>query len=243
MRYLIYFSYDGTLFHGFQKQDCKRTIEGELEKALFEINAHRYVKVCGAGRTDKGVHANCQCAHFDIDILITPYKLKCALNSFLPSDIHVFDVFKVPNDFHARYDVKRKTYRYKLNMGEYNPLERNYVYQLNRTLNFDKMEIAIKSFLGVHNFKCFVSNEVIKDNYVREIFDASIINCNNILTFTFTGTGFMKYQVRNMVGTLIKIGLGKIDVDYISKVLDGKEEPRYVLTAKPQGLYLDNIEY
>ena len=95
MRYLIKFSYDGTNFNGYQKQPGHRCVESELEKALFDINDHKKTKVVGAGRTDRGVHANCQCAHFDLDIDITLYKLKCALNSLLPPDIHVFEVSDV----------------------------------------------------------------------------------------------------------------------------------------------------
>ena len=118
MRYLIHFSYDGTNFSGYQKQPNHRCVESELEKALFSINNYTDTKVVGAGRTDRGVHANHQCAHFDITVSITTYKLKCALNSLLPEDIHVFKVEEVDNEFHARYMVKEKTYKYVIKGGE-----------------------------------------------------------------------------------------------------------------------------
>lgn len=243
MRYLIKFSYDGTNFNGFQKQPLKRCIESELEKALYNINNHTPTKIVGAGRTDRGVHAICQCAHFDIDVNITLYKLKCALNSLLPPDIHVFSTEIVDSQFHARYMVKEKIYKYVINCGEYNPLERNYVYQYCKKLDVDKMNIAIKDFIGVHDFKNFVSDEVIKDSYVRKIFDAYIEIKDDKLNFFFRGTGFMKYQVRNMVGTLVKIGKGKLETGAIKKLLTTVDLKNQVMTIKPEGLYLVDVKY
>lgn len=243
MRCLIHFSYDGTNFNGFQKQPGKRCVESEFEKALYSINNYTPTKIVGSGRTDRGVHANCQCAHFDIDIDITLYKLKCALNSLLPSDIHVFKTEFVSDDFHARYMVKSKTYKYIINCGEYNPLERNYVYQLNKTLDVDSMRLGINYFVGEHNFKGFVSQESKKESYVRKIFSADIIEKDNKIIFKFSGNGFMKYQVRNMVGTLVKIGKGKLDPSIIKEILDDYNYSKFVTTIKPEGLYLENVEY
>ena len=243
MRYLIHFSYDGTLFSGYQKQPGLRCVESELEKALFDINDHKVTKVVGAGRTDRGVHANHQCAHFDIDVDITLYKLKCALNSLLPQDIHVFKTEIVSDDFHARFSAKRKTYKYIINCGEYNPIERNYVYQYGKKLDVIKMKEEIKSFLGIHNFKPFVSEEAVKEDYVREIFDAHIEENGNKIIFYFTGTGFMKYQVRNMVGVLFKVGKGKLDLGIINKIFEDNSLSKCITTIKREGLYLEDISY
>ncbi len=243
MRYLIHFSYDGTNFNGFQKQPNCRCVESELEKALYSINDHKKTKVVGSGRTDRGVHANHQCAHFDINVDITLYKLKCALNSLLPDDIHVFNVEEVSDDFHARFNAKRKTYKYIINCGEYNPIERNYVYQYGKKLDVDKMKKEIKSFIGVHDFESFVSDESIKDSYVREIYDAHIEEDNDKVIFYFTGNGFMKYQVRNMVGLLFKIGKGKLDLGIVNEIFKDKKLSKNITTIKREGLYLDNIEY
>ena len=140
------------------------------------INSNNNVdtKVTASGRTDRGVHALCQAASFELDVDITLYKLKCALNSLLPDDIHVFSTEIVDIDFHPRYMVKSKTYKYVINMGEYNPLERNYVLQLGRKLDINKMRSAINKLVGVHDFEAFVSNEAVKESYVREIYKASI---------------------------------------------------------------------
>ena len=243
MRYLIHFSYDGTNFNGFQKQPGCRCVESEFEKALFSINNHKETKIVGSGRTDRGVHANHQCAHFDLDIDITLYKLKCALNSLLSPEIHVFKVENVDDNFHARFNAKRKTYKYIINCGEYNPIERNYVYQYCKKLDVEKMKKEIKSFIGKHNFKSFVSEESKKDNYEREIYDAYIIEENNKVIFYFIGNGFMKYQVRNMVGVLFKVGKGKLNLGIVNEIFNNDELAKNVTTIKREGLYLENIEY
>ena len=243
MRYLIKFSYDGTNFYGYQKQPGKRTVEGELEKALYDINNHTETRIFSSGRTDRGVHALGQMAHFDIDVDITLYKLKCALNSLLPEDIHVIEAVTTNDDFHARFMVKKKTYKYYLNMGEYNPLLRNSVYQYNKKLNIEKMKEAIKSFIGTYDFKVFASAEVIKESYIRTIYDANIEVNGDIVTFTFISNGFMKYQVRNMVGTLIKVGKEKLEVDIIRKLLNNEASDKHVFTARPEGLYLVEVSY
>ena len=243
MRKKIIFAYDGTLFNGYQKQPNLRTVEEELEKALFNINNHKFTSVVASGRTDRGVHAEAQCAHFDIDIDITLYKLKCALNSLIPKDISILSTEDVDKDFHARFMVTKKTYRYILNMGEYDPIRRNYEYQYNRKLDVTKIEEAIKLFKGKHDFKRFVSEEAKKDNYVRTIYKASIKEKNNKLVFEFVGNGFGKYQIRSMVGTLVRIGEGKIDKGYIDELLKLVSLKNKVYTIGAEGLYLVKVEY
>lgn len=243
MRYLIKFSYDGTNFYGYQKQPGFRTVEEELEKALYNINNKTITRVFASGRTDKGVHALGQCAHFDLDINITLYKLKCALNSLLPNDIHVFSTEIVDKDFHARFNVKEKTYIYKINIREYDPVSRNYIYQYNKDLNIDKMNIAIRYYLGEHDFKAFVSEEAVKSSYIRNITAVEVKEENNIVVFSFSGNGFMKYQVRNMVGLLIKIGQNKFEPNIIEEIFDDYDKRKYITTAKSEGLYLKNVIY
>ena len=119
MRYKIVFSYDGTNYNGYQKQPNLNTIQGNIESALKYINNKNDTKFVSSGRTDKGVHANNQVGHFNLDVDITEYKLKCALNSLLPNDIHVKKAIVVDDSFHARYDVKTKEYLYLINLGEY----------------------------------------------------------------------------------------------------------------------------
>ncbi len=243
MRYLIHFSYDGTNFSGYQKQPGHRCVESEIEKALYNINNYKETKIIGAGRTDRGVHANHQCGHCDIDVDITPYKLKCALNSLLPPDIHIFKTEVVDDSFHARFMVKRKTYKYIINCGEYNPIERNYAFQYGKELNVEKMKEEIKDFIGVHNFKPFVSDEAVKEDYTREIFDAYIKEEENKVIIYFIGNGFMKYQVRNMVGILFKVGNGKLEKGITKKIFEDFTLSKNISTMKREGLYLEDIEY
>jgi len=246
MRYLITISYDGTNFSGYQKQPRERTIQGELEKVLKEINGGKKVDVHASGRTDAGVHALAQRVHFDLETKITPEKLSKGLNSLLPPDIFVRRVEEVPEDFHARFSAIGKEYIYKLNMGEYNPLERNLVYQHNEKLDVVEMERAMKYLEGTHNFKSFTKTDEEKDDFVRTISQTNLIRDSkdvNQITFVFVGTGFLRYMVRNMVGTLIMVGQGKIKSEDIINIL--KEENRVAAgkTAKPEGLYLKNVFY
>ena len=243
MRYLITFSYDGTNFNGYQKQEGFRTVQEEMEKALKFINGGVDTIITSSGRTDKGVHAKCQKAHVDIGVSITPYKLMRAMNSNLPEDIHVIKTEIVEDSFHARYMVKEKEYQYKLNMGEYDPCMRNYVYQYGKNLDLDKMNDAIKYFLGTHSFKSFTPNKDKRENYIREINYVNISKKDHILTFTFRGNGFIKYQIRNMVGYLIKVGEGKKCGEDIPKILKMEDRRLASITAHAEGLYLTNVIY
>ena len=242
MRYLIRFSYDGTNYNGFQKQKkYKNTIQGKIEEALKYINDGKDTKLTASGRTDKGVHALDQCAHVDINVNITPYKLKRALNSLLEADIHITSVEEVDNEFHARYMVKNKTYMYIINTGEYNPINRNNSYQLCKKLDIKKMNKAIKDFIGKHDFSSFCSNEDKKEDCIKEIYDAYIKEDGDLIYIYFTGNGFLKYMVRTMVGYLIEIGLGKRDNDIKDRFKLKRREK--IRTANPEGLYLYKVNY
>ena len=242
-RYLINFSYDGTNYNGYQKQKGLNTVQGKMEDALKYINNHKDTKFSSSGRTDAFVHAYNQYGHADIDVNITEYKLKRALNSLLPDDIYVKSTKKVDDDFHSRYNVLKKEYIYKINMGEYNPIERNYVYQLGKQLNIDKMKEALNYLKGTHDFERLSSNEHKEKNTIRTIYDAKIYFDNDILILSFTSNGFLKYMVRIMVGILIQIGLEKYEAIYIKNIIDGNVKTNYKKIAPAQGLYLFNVEY
>ncbi len=243
MRFLIKFSYDGSGYCGFQTQKGLNTIQERMEEALSIVNNHTKTNLIATGRTDKGVHALCQYGHADINVNITEKKLKRALNSNLPDDIHVIDTRIVEDDFHARYQASKKEYQYILNMGEYNPLERNYVFQYNYELNIDKMREAIQYFLGEHDFRAFVTDNKEKENCVRTIEKVNLEQKEKKLIFTFIGNGFLRYQVRNMVGLLIKVGEEKISPETVDKILESKDRTMSGKTARPEGLYLVNVEF
>jgi len=241
MRYLIKFSYDGSNFSGFQKQNGFRTVEEELEKAVSFMNRKQETSIYASGRTDKGVHAISQYAHFDMDIDIDLYKVKTGINSMLPNDIHIIDVYKVNSDFHARYDVLEKEYKYYLNMGEFNPIKRNYCYQYCKSLDVDKIRKAILLFKGTHDFRSFISSEDKRENTVRTITDCQVDVNNDILCFTFRGNGFMKYQIRNMVGSLIEVGCLKKKNEDIVKIMDMRDRKLAGVMAPSCGLYLVDV--
>ena len=242
-RYLIEFSYDGSSFWGYQKQKEGRTVQQELEQKLTLINNGETVLVSASGRTDAGVHAFGQCAHFDLQINITLDKLKMALNSLLDGDIYVRNVKEVDSDFHARFLVKKKEYIYKINLGEYNPLERNYVYQYNKNLDVDSMKKAIKYFEGEHSFESFTKANVETDDFVRTIISAEIEEIDNKLIIHFIGTGFLRYMVRNIVGFLIEVGEGKRKPEEVMDILEKKDRREAGKTDEPQGLYLNKVFY
>ncbi len=246
MRYFITFSYDGTLYKGYQKQPGEKTIQNELENILYKINGEKDVSVSATGRTDAGVHALNQKAHFDLEKDIEPEKLRDSLNKMLPDDIYIKKVEHVSSDFHARFNVKAKEYIYKINIGEYNPLEKNYVYQYNKRLDISEMERALKYLEGEHNFKSFTKSTDEIENYTRTIIQATLIrdvkNLNEIV-ISLIGDGFLRYMVRNIVGILIEIGEGKRKSEDIFNILKAENRDAAGITAPPNGLYLKDVFY
>lgn len=243
MRYLITFSYDGSKYNGYQKQVNTSTIQGVLEDKLTQINSNKFVSVSASGRTDSGVHAINQKAHFDLDLDIDCMKLKKSLNNMLPSDIYIKDVKKVNDNFHARFNVKEKKYTYKINIGEYNPLMANYIYQFCDNLDIEKMKEAINYFKGEHDFTSYTKGSDLKEDSVRIIKEAYIEENNNIISITFIGNGFLRYMVRNMVGSLIEVGTSKIKPEDIIEIINYKDRTKAGITAPSCGLYLEEVTY
>lgn len=242
MRYLMTFSYDGTNYNGYQKQPNKNTIQDKIEDALSKIT-NSDITIHSSGRTDSKVHALNQKAHFDLEKEYDLFKLKKSINSLINEDIYVKDIVKVKDDFHARFNVKKKIYLYKLNVGIYNPLDRNYIYQYNKELNVNKMIEAANYLIGEHNFKAFTKTDITKEDYIRTIYSIKIKEKDNIITFEFIGNGFLRYMVRNIVGTLISVGENKLNPEDIMHILKSKDRKNAYKTANPEGLYLKDVKY
>lgn len=240
MRYLMKVSYDGSGFYGFQRLNDYRTVQKVLEEALGVINKGE-VLVKGASRTDKGVHAYGQMIHFDIDYDIPADRLMYAVNRILDNDIRVLDCKKVGNDFHARFNVKRKKYVYKINLGDFDCLKSRYFLQVYGKLDIDKMRECAKVFLGCHDFRNFVAGE--RDNYLMCVEDIKFNMSNDILEIEFLGKSFYRYMVRNMVGAMLEVGMHKKEICDVSKMLDDYMVKRQMITAPACGLYLMDIEY
>jgi len=243
MRYLMIFSYDGTNYNGYQKQPDLITIQSVIEEALTKINSNKNVSIHASGRTDSGVHALNQKAHFDLDTNIDTSKIKYSLNSLLPKDIYIKDINEVNNDFHARFDVVKKEYIYKINRGEYNPIDVNYIYQYNNSLDIEKIKRALSLLEGEHDFSSFTKMVDEKETYVRTIYTTDITIDDNIITIKFVGNGFLRYMVRNMVGLLIEIGSNKKEPEEVLRLFEVKDRKEAGITAPPNGLYLKNVYY
>lgn len=240
MRYFIRFSYDGSKFYGFQRLNNHRTVQKSLEDALLEINQD-VVEVKGAGRTDRGVHANAQCAHFDLVHDIPSSGLLKILNKKVGPYIHIWECNRVSEDFHARFSVKQKTYRYRIYFGKYNPCLYDYTYECPYQIDISLMKKASKLFLGIHDFRNFVSGE--RDDYQAILYCIDFIQDGDFLDIVFVGKSFYRYMVRNLVGSLLDIGRGKRDIAEISEALEKKNFDKQFTTAISNGLYLDDIQY
>ena len=239
MNYVAKVAYDGSKFYGFQRLNEEPSVQKLLEDALTKINKHT-VDIKGAGRTDRGVHANGQCFSFKLDVNIDVEGLKDGLNSLIAPYVYIKEIKEVDENFHARFNVLRKKYVYKINLGEYDPKLVDYVYQCKYNLDIDKMKEAAKLYLGVHNFHNFVSGE--RDNYDCIIYDISFEEKDEILNIQFEGKSFYRYMVRNLVGMMIEVARGKEDISRIEKMLETVDEI-HGYTAPACGLYLENIEY
>lgn len=239
MYYLIRIAYDGSKFYGFQRLNKKISVQKVIEDALTIINKKKVV-VKGAGRTDRGVHALDQCVSFKLDVSLTKEGLKKALNSLVEPYIYVKEVIEVDESFHARFNVVKKQYLYKINLGEYNPLLSDYVYQSKYKLDIEKMKEVAKLYIGVHDFTNFVSGE--RDNYDCIIYDINFDKKEDLLEIRFIGKSFYRYMVRNLVGMMIEVGRGKDNISKVKEMLENKKiNPGY--TAPASGLYLEKIEY
>ena len=242
VRYKCIISYDGHNYMGFQIQNELPTIELEIENAINKFIGYD-VKIYPSGRTDRGVHARGQVIHFDLENEIPANGVKSGINAFLPNDIYIKECEIVDLDFHARFSAKSKEYRYYINKGEYDPLKINYsVYITN--LDINKMREAIKLLEGKHDFKGFASASIDKrKDTIKEIYHTEINEIGDYLEFVFIGSGFLKYQIRRMMGALVEIGRGKENVSFINLVLDKKDPGISHKSLDGAGLYLYKVTY
>ena len=243
-RYLITIEYDGKPFNGWQAQDEKYTIEGEIEKAIYAVT-HENVRIYGSGRTDAGVHAIGQTAHFDLMNDIVAVRLPRAINYYLPEEIAIKSAKVVDNDFHARYDVKVKTYLYKIYNGENrSPLRSGRYMFTHYDLDVDKMREASKELIGEHDFVGLMTLGSSVKTTVRTIYSVEIKEPTEDEIFVkVSGSGFLYNMVRIIVGTLIDIGRGKKPVDTFKKIIENRDNSLKGAVAPADGLYLYSVEY
>ena len=235
--------YDGKDFNGWQKQPNKLNIQGEIERAIYNITKEE-VDLIGSGRTDAGVHAFGQIANFKTNSNISIEKMAIAINSQLKNSIVVKKAEEVDERFHSRYNAKRKTYRYVINNTEYgSAIYRNLEYHFPIKLNVENMKEAAKFFEGEHDFKAFKSSGTSGKNSVRTIYKSEVRTDGERILIELTGNGFLYNMVRIISGTLLDVGLGKIEPSEIEDIINSKDRTRAGKTLPAHGLYLVKVNY
>ncbi len=240
--FLIYLEYDGTEFHGYQRQPLVRTVQGELEKALGSL-FKQPIAARGSSRTDQGVHARKYPVSFQVDTTIPGDKICYALNSYLPADMRVLESFEMPKEFDARGNALGKTYSYRvLNRPMASSIYRNYSYWIKTRLDLKAMRDAAEAFIGTHDFTGFKSMGSSDPNPVKEMTQITIEEEGEFIVFYFTGSGFLYNMARIMAGTMVDAGMHRITKEEIQKILTTKIRGR-AMVLPPQGLYLEKVYY
>ena len=241
--YKLTIAYDGTRFFGWERQPDRETIQGKLESVLEKLNG-KAVDVIGAGRTDAGVHARAMVASVRLDVKESCEEIRDYMNRYLPDAIAVREVKEAGDRFHARYNAIGKTYRYTCFVGEVKPVfDRRYVTMLDYSVDVEKMRQAAAILTGKHDFRSFCGNPRMKKSTVRLVDSITIEQNRDRIHFTFHGTGFLQNMVRILVGTLLEVGRGYWEPDYVQTILDARDRKLAGPTAPPEGLCLMKVDY
>ena len=248
MRVFCVVAYKGTNYYGWEKQVGQVSVQGEIEKAIGKI-LNTEINIYGSGRTDAGVHASGQTFHFDINE--TKYEaseLMYRINCVLPIDIKLVSLeYLKEDDFHSRYNAKSKEYQYRLSLSAKQPFRYDVCWLLKtKEFDMDLFKEALNKFEGQHNFQNFTSKEEDKDNFIREIYSINVgfDGENDEIFVNFVGNGFMRYQIRYMVGTAVAIATKKEKMSFIDdKLKDTKIRSIVSYKAQPQGLCLVKVNY
>ena len=241
--YKILIQYDGTNYHGWQVQPNGHTIQGELTRVLSLLNKNP-VTVHGAGRTDAGVHAEGQVANFLLERQFQPEQLRDAMNGNLDRDIRIVGVELAAPDFHARFSAKEKTYRYRIFTGTViSPFEYRFVLHQRGRLNVQAMRDAATPLIGTHDFSSFTVADSEVEHHIRTVKRVELQEDGDEIRAFVTADGFLRYMVRNIVGTLVEVGRGYRQADEMGDILLCGDRKRAGVTAKPHGLTLLKIDY
>ncbi|MCH9631043.1 MAG: tRNA pseudouridine synthase A [Chlamydiia bacterium] len=245
-RYKITIAYDGEKFSGWQVQPNATSIQELLESSIEKILQEK-AKVIGSGRTDAGVHALAQVAHFETEKELEIEKTLFSLNGLLPHEIRILKLEKVTNDFHARFSAKKKTYHYHLHLEKFQtPFKRGISLHVKRPLDIDLLKLACKKFEGTHNFRAF-ANEAgkgsAKASPVKTIYSLNAVKEEGGYRLEFTGSGFLYKMVRNITGALIECASGKLHIEKIPELLKSQDRRLSPKAAPAHGLFLVKIEY
>jgi len=235
--------YEGTAYHGWQRQENALTIQEVIEDVLKKITGQKILVIC-SGRTDAGVHAFAQVGHFKTDSELEDWRFQKGMNALLPPDIVISHLKTMENGFHARYSAKSKRYRYIiLNRQSPSAFDFRYAWQRSDPLNLENMIKAGQFLKGKHDFTSFRSSTCGARNPVREIISLDIYRENEKIIFLFEGNGFLKQMIRNIVGTVVEVGRGRMDADSVHEILVALDRRKAGPAAPPQGLCLLEVIY
>lgn len=236
--------FDGTNYSGWQIQNDQVTVQGVIEEAIKVVTKDHQVKINGSSRTDSGVHAVGMVANFNTNSTIPAEKFRDAINTKLPDDIAIVKSEEVALDFHPRYCCLGKTYSYTIiNRVEKVALRKNYAYHVKQELNIENMKEACKYFIGTHDFKAFRSQGSSVKTTVRNIKELYIVKNGQEIKIYITADGFLYNMVRNIVGTLIYVGTGKIKPEDIVTIINSKDRSKAGTCVPPNGLVLEKVYY
>jgi tRNA pseudouridine38-40 synthase len=241
-RYRIVVEYDGSEFYGWQRQNRERTVQQELEEALASLNGNQPVTVIGSGRTDTGVHALGQVAHFNLDTTLPAEMIRNALNAKTGQDMFIHSCIETDADFHARFSARRRYYQYRIILQP-SVIQRHYTWQIDYPLELDRLRECAKIVIGDHDFSrlCRASTET--ELKMCRIYESKWIKNENFLYYTIVGNRFLHSMVRMLVGTMIEVAKGKGEVKDFQHLLHNRECPLKVFTAPARGLFLMQVEY
>ncbi|MCR5145126.1 MAG: tRNA pseudouridine(38-40) synthase TruA [Lachnospiraceae bacterium] len=239
-------SYDGSRYYGWEHQPDQVTIQGKLENVIskmLDIDVEDF-KIIGAGRTDAGVHAKAMIANVVLDTDMSTEAIRDYMNRYLPDDIAVLDVREAAERFHARYNAVGKTYRYTCFDGPVKPVfDRKYYVALDEPLDIEKMQQAAEYLVGKHDYKSFCGNSRMKKSTVRVVDKIEIVRKRGYVYMTFHGTGFLQNMVRILVGTLMEVGYGRMEPEYMVDILEAMDRKVAGPTAPAKGLCLIQVDY
>jgi tRNA pseudouridine38-40 synthase len=241
LRYFIELSYNGKDYHGWQNQPKAISVQEVLENALSTILKEK-IAIVGAGRTDTGVHALQMFAHFDTEITFEAEDLVFKLNSFLPKDIAIHDIFKVKAEAHARFDAVSRTYRYRIALKK-NAFNFESAYFFVKKIDVDKMNEASKILFQYQDFQCFSKTNTDVKTYHCNIMEAIWFYENDELHFIIKADRFLRNMVRAIVGTMINIGIGKMEISDLHTIIKSKNRSEAGYSVPAHALYLIEVEY
>ena len=242
MRYFVWFSYDGTYYHGWQNQPNGVTVQSELERCM-SVLLRREISVTGAGRTDAGVHARMMAAHFDTDKEIDTQTLAKKLNGMLPQDISVNRVERVDDELHARFSAKARTYHYYIHTKK-DPFMRHYSLETHYELDFERMNEGGRVLMEYNDFGAFCKAGSDVKTTICHVTRAEWVRTSDTSWyFVITANRFLRNMVRAVAGTLIEVGRGRMTIDELRQVIEGKKRTMAGESMPAKALHLEKVEY